>query len=181
MGNFYTNYTVRTTDQKAVAATLHGRAAFVSSVDNDCVVVFDEESEEQDIGVIRGLASCLSRAVRCPVLAVVNHDDDILAYFLFDNGVGFDEYDSTPDYFEGEGTPPSGGDAQKICSVFGSSSESETNTILHDSDYVFAFERHEALASALGLPKFTVGNGFNAISGGNFLPGFENVKLLKTD
>ena len=77
MGNFYTNNTLRGPSQQAVAAALAGRSAIVTPAQDGCVVVFDEASDEQNQEVITELAARLSREFDCPVLAVLNHDDDI--------------------------------------------------------------------------------------------------------
>jgi len=100
MGNFYTNYTLRGPDQQAVAKALAGRSAIVTPAQDGCVVVFDERSDEQEQEVITELAASLSREFGCPVLAVVNHDDDIFWYQLYVSGELADEYDSSPGYFD---------------------------------------------------------------------------------
>ena len=82
MGNFYTNYTLRGASPQEIVAVLAGRSAIVTPAHDGCVVVFDEESDEQDTGVITLLASRLSRELGCTVLAVLNHDDDIFWYQL---------------------------------------------------------------------------------------------------
>ena len=86
MGNFYTNYTLRGPSQQTVVAALAGRSAIVTPAQDGCVVVFDEESDEQNTEVITGLTSRLSCELRCPVLAVLNHDDDIFWYQLYLSG-----------------------------------------------------------------------------------------------
>src|SRR5215469_9709716 len=123
MGHFYVNYTLRGPDQKSVAAVLAGRSAIVSPIQDNCVVVFDKESEEQDNKIIAELASWLSGQLSCPLLAVMNHDDDVLWYQLYLNGELVDEYNSTPGYFDDSGDEeialagPKGGDAKKLCSA----------------------------------------------------------------
>ncbi len=77
MGNFYVNYTLFGPSQTAVAAMLAGRSAIVTSAQNGSVVVFDEESDEQSLSVLAKLAGRLSNELQCPVLTVLNHDDDI--------------------------------------------------------------------------------------------------------
>lgn len=72
MGNFYTNYTIRGPSQRAVAMALTGRSAIVTPQQDGWVVAFDE----QDMEVIAALARGLSGELRCPVLAVPNHDFD---------------------------------------------------------------------------------------------------------
>src|SRR5256885_10876113 len=86
MGSFYTNITLRTTQQFAVIDALKAqhRDAFVSRAENGCVVVCDRETEEQDIEELNSLASSLSGTFRCPALAVLNHDDDVLVCTLHD-------------------------------------------------------------------------------------------------
>ena len=78
MGGFYTNYTLRGPSQQAVSAALAGRKAVVTPEHAGCVVAFDEASDDQDEERIAELASRLSSELRCPVLAVLDHDDDIL-------------------------------------------------------------------------------------------------------
>jgi alanyl-tRNA synthetase len=171
MGNFYTNYTLRGPTQEQVAAALEGRSAFVTPQQNGCVVVYDEESEDQDMEVLSQMASRLSEELRCPVLAVLNHDDDILWYQLYADGELIDDYNSSPDYFEEveESTGPSGGDAEGLCRAFGSRKVAEVKRILQEpfgDKYTFAVQRHEDLARALGIPLFAVGKGYSYIARG---------------
>ncbi len=188
MGSFYTNYTLRGPSQKAVAAALAGRSALVTPEQNGCVVVFDEESEDQNQEVIAGLAGWLSEEFQCPVLAVLNHDDDILWYQLYLNGTLADEYDSSPGNFDADAdadNEPAGGDAEKLCQAFGSVKVKEVAAILHpgemDGDgYTFAMERHNDLAEALGLPEFSVGVGFEYATMGELPDGLDFRQLIKT-
>lgn len=186
MGNFYTNYTLRGPSQQAVAAALVGRSAIVTPEQDGCVVVFDEESDDQDQEVITGLASRLSRDLGCPVLAVLNHDDDIFWYQLYRSGELADEYDSSPGYFDAATEPsaPTGGDAQKLCSAFGASAVAEVESVLRkssfeDDGYTFAVERHTDLVRTLGIPSFGVGAGFRSVSDGEFPEGLGDDSLVK--
>lgn len=186
MGNFYTNFTLRGPSQQAVAAALAGRSAIVTPAQDGCVVVFDEQSDEQDSAVITELASRLSHELRCPVLAVLNHDDDIFWYQLYLSGELADEYDSSPGYFDASAEPsgPAGGDARKLCSAFGAASVAEVESILRKSSfdeggYTFAVERRADLARALGIPSFAVGAGYGYVSGGELPEGLEEEDLLR--
>jgi hypothetical protein len=173
VGNFYTNYTLRGPSQQAVSAALAGRSAIVTPVKDNSVVVFDEESDLQSAEVIAKLGSHLSIALGCPVLAVLNHDDDILFYQLYEGGSQTDEYCSAPGYFSGADAPPTGGNALKLCAAFGSSATEAVEPILHPPDgerATFAFEQHDALVRALGLSDYGVAAGFNYVSQGE-LPG----------
>jgi len=185
MGNFYTNYTLRGPGQQEVATALAGRAAIVTPEQDGCVVVFDQQSEEQDQHVIGEVASRLSRRFNCPVLAVLNHDDDIFWYQLFLNGKLADEYDSTPGYFDRAAEPsePAGGDAQKLCSAFESSNTDEAQEILRrscfgENGYSFAVERHADLVRVLGIPAFGVGAGYHYMSEGQLPEGLEESDLI---
>jgi len=186
MGNFYTNYTVRGPSQQAVAKALAGRTAIVTPAQDGCVVVFDEQSEEQDQAVIADLAACLSRELACPVLAVLNHDDDILWYQLYNSGELADEYDSSPGYFDplSEPSAPAGGDARTLSEAFGASNVAEVESVLRKSafeegGYTFAFERHADLARALGIPSFGVGAGYRYVADGELPEDLEEDDLIR--
>jgi hypothetical protein len=167
MGNFYANYTPRGPSQRDVAKALARRKAVVAPAQKGCVVAFDEQSDEQDQKVIAALASRLSGKLRCPVLAVLNHDDDILWYRLYENGKLTDEYDSSPGYFDPEAEPsaPAGGDAQRLCAALGVSNAATVESVLRKSSYgeegyAFASGRHADLVRALGLPECAVGTAY---------------------
>lgn len=186
MGNFYTNYTLRGPSPQAIVELLAGRSAIVTPAQDGCVVVFDEESEEQNTDVITSLASRLSRELRCPVLAVLNHDDDIFWYQLYLSGELADEYDSSPGYFDSGATPsvPAGGNAQKLCDAFGATAVAEVESVLRkpsfdEGGYTFAFERHEDLARALGIPLFGVGAGFGYVSQGEVPEELDEDTLIR--
>lgn len=187
MGNFYVNYTLRGVSQKAVAAALAGRSAIITPDQNGCVVAFDEESDTQDGKVITELGSRLSRVLSCPVLAVLNHDDDILWYQLFESGVVTDEYDSSPGYFDPSAEPsgPAGGDAIKLCAAFEGNDAPAVENVLrkacdHEHGYGFAVERHADLVTALGLPAFAVGTGYRYVCGGELPEGLTETDLIKS-
>lgn len=185
MGNFYVNYTLRGPNQQDVAKALAGRSAYLTPEEDGCVVAFDEESE-LDGEVIIPLAARLSRELHCAVLAVLNHDDDILWYQLYLDGELADEYDSTPGYFDSDATMPStpkGGDARSLCNAFGANDIEGVERVLRssilDGDYVFATQRHDDLASLLGIPSFAIGCGYSHIDGGEMPDGLEEDELLK--
>lgn len=171
MGNFYVNFTVKGASQQAVAGALAGRVAIVAPEQNGCVVAFDEESDHQDMEVVREVAAKLSGDLRRPVLAVLNHDDDILWIHLFLEGALADEYNSSPGYFDIDGGNedlPAGGDAAKLCAAFGADDLVAVEKILRkshldDDGYTFEVERHAELAEALGLPAFSVGAGYGSV------------------
>ncbi len=185
MGNFYTNYTLRTTNQKAVGTALSGRKAAVTPERNGCVVVFDEESDKQDEKCISELAAKLSREIHCPVLAILNHDDDILWYHLYEDGRLTDQYNSSPNYFEESEEPsaPTGGNAQRLCVAFGATDVASVERTLRKSafeegGYVFAFQRHVDLVHLLGIPEFAVGTSYANFESGEYPEGLSPTDLL---
>ena len=186
MGNFYTNYTLRGPSQQAVVAALAGRSAFVTPPQDGCVVVFDEKSEEQDQEVISELGSQLSQGLACPVLAVLNHDDDVLWYRLYQSGRLADEYDSSPGYFDvtAEPSEPAGGDARMLCGVFKAIDMAAVEGVLRkssfaDDGYAFAVERHGDLARTLGIPSVAVGAGYRSIAQGELPGGLRGDDLVR--
>jgi hypothetical protein len=186
MGNFYTNHTLRGPAQQAVASALAGHSAVVAPIQDGCVVVFDEQSDYQDTRVISNLAERLSREFDCPVLATLNHDDDILWYQLYLSGQLADEYDSCPGYFDDSAEPsgPAGGDAQKLCDAFGASDAAKVERILRKSaidqdGYAFAVERHMDLTRVLGIPSSAAGTGYRSIIDGELPDGIEEDDLVK--
>lgn len=185
LGNFYVNYTLRGPSPQDVVKALAGRSAYVTPEEHGCVVAFDEESE-QNAEAVSALAARLSRELHCAVLAVLNHDDDILWYQLCVDGELADEYDSTPGYFDSDATAPSaprGGDARKLCSAFGANDidgvEKTLRSSIADGDYIFAVQRHDDLARLLGIPSFAVGCGYSHIVSGEMPDGLEEEELLK--
>ena len=186
MGNFYVNHTVRA-PQDRVAALLEreGRTAFVGPTADGFTVVCDRACDDQDPAAITEVGGRLSAALDGPVLAVLNHDDDVLCYWLFEKGQLVEEYNSCPDYFdddEGGGfgifsgdeeddEPAAGGaigDGAELCRAFGRPDRyGRVRSILTARQPLFALETHQALVSALGLPEGAVGSGYRYVAGGD--------------
>jgi hypothetical protein len=187
MGGFYTNYTLRGPSQKAVADALAGRKAIVSPESSGCVVAYDEASDDQDQEAIATLALYLSGTLHCPVLAVLDHDDDILWYQLCEDGKLTDEYDSTPGYFDPAGEPssPAGGDAERLCSIFGVSDVATVEAVLRkssfdDDGYAFAHMRHADLVRVLGMPDFAVLKAYASFERGEYPEGLSAKDMMSS-
>lgn len=164
MGNFYTNVTLIDVELEQVRAVL-AEPAFLAAGEN-AVVVFasvDEDAPEE------GTAPLLSAAFGCRALAVSVHDDDILAFMVFDRGelvvngavpdpalVFGDEFGEMLAEM-GKQFPPV--DAEAVVGALGRGDVEAVRVVLTD-DFVFATERHAALCSALGLPTFGAGWGY---------------------
>lgn len=82
MGSFYVNFTTHGSDQAAIAEFLRSakRRAFVGPTLSGLTVFCDEKSDSQDDSEIKLVGEMVSKDVKAAVLAVLNHDDDILAY-----------------------------------------------------------------------------------------------------
>jgi hypothetical protein len=178
MGNFYVNHTVRGATLDAVAKAMAGRPCIIAPAENNYVVVYDAESDTQDPEVITELGQKLSRDLNAAVLAVLNHDDDILFFQLFQNGKVTDEYDSAPGYFEGNDSGPTGGNPAKLAEAFDVEDELSIERILR-GEYAFAVHRHQALAEALNLPSSSVGVGYKYIDEGELPEGLTEGDLIR--
>lgn len=170
MGSFYTNVTVRVTDEQAVGQHLasKGRGAFVSRAEGSALVIFDRDSEDQDYAVLRALAADLSDRFRCVALAVMNHDDDVLLYTLYRHGRAIDAYNSAPAYFDADQSAEDrGGDARRLAEAFdvpGRAPEIEATLGLEtgaDDGVAVESDRHARLVEVLGLPKCAIGTGYD--------------------
>ena len=133
------------------------RHTFVLPPTKGFVIVCDEESDTLDTRISSGLTNQLTNQFKCIGLAVINFDDDILWYQLFQNGKLLDEYNSNPDYFEAsEHSGAIGGNAQTLCDCFEKPSRvARVDGILHTlhgEGYIFENQRHIDLAKALGFP-----------------------------
>jgi hypothetical protein len=185
MGAFYSNITLTTPDQKGVVEALHGRRAVVVPGGGRYTVVFDFVCDEQDADAIEGLASRLSKEFACAALAVFVHDDDVFGYLLCERGELTDWYNSAPSYFDfniaGSPAGPAGGDAARLCAVFGSGAPGAIEAILRipaGSGYFSETERHRDLVHALASPSICVGTALASFYDGNLPCGFRAAQVM---
>jgi hypothetical protein len=185
MGGFYGNITLRGPSQEKVVQALHGRSAIVAPNVGDYTVVFDSVCDEQDIDEIQALTSRLSREMCCSALAVIVHDDDVLLYFLYRDGELADWYNSSPSYFDfgpaKEPAGPAGGDAERLCMIFGADNQQEVENVLRKREYVFEKERHEDLVRALALPRLAVGEALASFDRGEYPEGLSAGQMMRAD
>jgi hypothetical protein len=102
MGAFFTNCNVRTTDAAKCAKVLKsssGLRAFLTDSQNGWVTVYDEQTESQDIEILRRLAKKLSAELKTVAIGILLHDSDVFQYLIYENGELVDQFDSKPDYF----------------------------------------------------------------------------------
>ena len=153
-------------------------------LNNRVVVVYDKEADLQYWPLIEPLAKRLSEKLATAVLVAVNHDDDMLAYVLYERGKHMDTYSSSPKFVENAAneTGPIGGNPTIICEAFGSQDVDAVHAVLQkpsageDGGYVFALDRHRDLMQALGMTSQAFFVGYNYLDAGEFPP-----DLSKTD
>jgi hypothetical protein len=175
MGNFYVNHTMRAPRDRVVAfLERDGYTAFVSPTVDGFTSVFDQPSDTQDTAAIADLGAKLSAALHTPVVAFLNHDDDILCYWVFEAGEPIESYNSCPDYFgdfddEGDESESGlGGDGTELCRLFGRpDARDRVRGILSEPSAMFSSMTHHDLVTALGLPLWTVGTGYRYLSEGD--------------
>ena len=186
MGNFYTNFSIKGISAERVVEHLErtGREAIVVPERGGWVVACPEETELQHPLLMEEFAEGLSGAVGGVVFGVLNHDDDVLAYWLAEEGKMLDEYVSDPGALEGREEPPEGGDARVLCETLGRlEAVDRVERILHPADddpYAYsALARHEALVEALGLPPYAVDLGYTTASAGDLPEGLDEDDLIE--
>ena len=75
MGSFYANHTVCAPNLSIIESIEKIRPAFVSKNENGCLVVFDEQSENQDEEYMQDTNILLSQKTGGVVLSALIHDD----------------------------------------------------------------------------------------------------------
>jgi hypothetical protein len=174
MGSFYTNLTLRSPDTARIESTLRAlrRVAALTPPLDGYTVVFDRACDDQDTEEVGELASQLSIKLQCAVLAVINHDDSALIYELHDRGEFVDHYVSQPEYFEIDESEK-GGDAERLARAFGAETSIErVRAVLHPESggaapYSSESERHQDLIEVLGMPRASLGYGFDRVEAGD--------------
>ncbi len=121
MGNWYTNVSVKGAQQSDVVAVLEelGRRAYVTPETLGWVVVYDQQTDEFDLGILESLSLTLSTRLTCTALASCNADDDVLWLALYENGSLSTRYASSRKAFEdGDEFPELAETAQVLARVF---------------------------------------------------------------
>ena len=159
MGASFTNLQIRNTSSKAILAALpklmEGRG-YVSSQKGGWVTVYSEAMDEQGDETKR-LAGELSKVLKTEVFGFQVFDSDIAMYWLYRNGEMLDEFNSSPDYFEGEKDEEAGGSGGNPEIVLplcvGGATREQLQEILHPADGypVMAEDIVGELAKLLGM------------------------------
>jgi hypothetical protein len=175
MGAFFTNYQVRGKSASEVCGALEPLVegqAYVSPEKNGWVTVYDSASDRQEESTITHLAAELSRSLDTAVFGFMVHDSDIAFYWLYQNGVLIDEFNSAPDYFETAGEETKfrvRGDAEALlpfCVV--GTSPSQIEAVIHPAENfpVFAEEILVKLSQLFGIDDVRMSLGFEYFDGG---------------
>lgn len=170
MGNFYTNVSLKNVSAPSVAAVMEAlhRESYVLQTGADCIV-YDRDSESQDTEVLAALAEHLATELDTVAFAVLNHDDDILWFQLYDRSELVAEYANQ------------GGPRTKVgplVKTLGAPSQLLRIRFELARPYVFQVDRHEKLVGLLGLPIAAVGSGFGYIQRDEVPEGAEATDLL---
>jgi len=153
MGGSYGSIHVRTTDTAAVRVALEcisrntGTKFLLAPAIDAWVSVFPQ-GNGQDMEV----SARLVETVVEPLIHVVVHDDDVLAYQFYEGGKLVDAYNSCPDYFGGE-PADRGGVVERLNSILPDAAKRKTLAeLLSMKRFTFEVERLQKLTELLGLP-----------------------------
>ena len=199
MGNWYTNVSVKGAQQSDVVAVLEelGRRAYVTPETLGWVVVYDQQTDEFDLGILESLSLTLSTRLTCTALASCNADDDVLWLALYENGSLSTRYASSRKAFEdGDEFPELAETAQVLARVFHKpEAKLQVLSLLRKSHgilgllgfylkirlgYVVEVARHLDLSNLLGMPRAAVGLGYTYVNKGEIPEGIDREGLRRT-
>jgi hypothetical protein len=199
MGNWYTNVAVKGAQQSDVVAALEeiGRRAYVTPETLGWVVVYDQQTDEFDLGILESLALTLSTRLSCTALASCNADDDVLWLALYEKGNLSTRYASSRKAFEdGEEFPSLQETAQVLARVFDRpAAKDDVLRVLRRTHgilglfslylkirlaYVVEVQRHLDLTNLLEMPRAAVGLGYTYVNKGETPEGMEREALRRT-
>jgi hypothetical protein len=171
MGSFYTNITLRDPKGDIPEEVLRniGRSAYVFRKAND-VVVFDQRCEDQDSEELAALADHFSSELKCVTFAVLNHDDSVLWFQVYQDSNLLAEYASK----DGPRT-----DIRALCHALNRSEAWLQVWFTLRRPYIFETNRHAALVRIFGIPEAAVGFGWTYIERGELPPGITIAELVR--
>jgi len=199
MGNWYTNVAVKGAQQSDVVAALEelGRRAYVTPETSGWIVVYDQQTDEFDLGILESLALTLSTRLSCTALASCNADDDVLWLALYENGNLSTRYASARNAFEdGEEFPGPQETAEVLSRVFERpAAKNDVSRVLRRTHgilgllslylkirlaYIVEVQRHLDLTNLLGMPRAAVGLGYTYVNKGETPEGMDRETLRRT-
>lgn len=161
MGSFYVSLTVRADASKAFADALQevGDSGLIGPYLGGWTTCLSQELDRQDQRVIDFYGERLSAALGAPVIAVLNHDSDILSIDLYENGTRAASYNSCPGYFASDPSEdelkPSLTDAAPFAALATEVGTDDVERVLLQHD-VLAEDIHKGLIDLLDLPAYSV-------------------------
>jgi hypothetical protein len=190
---------VKGAQQSDVVALLEalGRRAYVTPETSGWIVVYDQQTDEFDLGVLESLALTLSTRLSCTALASCNADDDVLWLALYENGGLSTRYASSRKSFQdGDEFPDPKETADVLVRVFQKpEAKSSVLHVLRKSRgflgllgfyfkirfaYVVEVHRHLDLTNLLGMPRAAVGLGYTYVNKGDTPEGMAREALRRT-
>lgn len=199
MGNWYTNICVKGVQQSQVVAALDelGRRAYVTPGMNEWIIVYDQDTDKLDLNELESLALTISTRLSCTALASFNADDDVLWLGIYENGKLSARYASEKKRFEdGAEFPRIAEVTEVLCRVFARAEKNQqVRRVLRRRHsilgflfplskfrlaYLFEVMRHSDLAEALGIPKASVGMGYEYVHRGETPEGLNRRDLQET-
>lgn len=199
MGNWYTNVSLRGTQQADVISVLEelGRRAYITPEAGGWIVVYDQQTDEFDLSALESLALTLSTRLRCTALASCNADDDVLWLALYESGNLATRYASSRESFEDGHEFPNLKDAAEVLvrAFQQPQAASQVLRVLRRPHgvlgllnlilklrfaYIAEVERHLDLSNLLGAPPAAVGLGYRYIHKGETPEGVERSALRRT-
>ena len=199
MGNWYTNVSVKGAQQSDIVAALEelGRRAYVTPEVSGWIVIYDQQTDDFDLGILESLALTLSTRLSCTALASCNADDDVLWLALYENGSLSTRYASSRNAFEdGDEFPDTKETAQVLARVFEKpQAANQVFGVLGKSHgflgllslyfkirlaYVVEVQRHLDLSNLLAMPRAAVGLGYTYVNKGETPEGMNREALRRT-
>jgi hypothetical protein len=199
MGNWYTNVSLRGAQQADVITALEelGRRAYVTPETSGWIVVYDQQTDEFDLGILESLALTLSTRLSCTALASCNADDDVLWLALYENGSLSTRYASSLESFEdGSEFPDLKETAEVLSRVFQKpEANNQVLRLLRKAHgvlgllslflkfriaYITEVARHLDLSNLLGMPRAAVGLGYRYVNKGETPEGMDREALRRT-
>jgi hypothetical protein len=144
------------------------REAYVVAVNGHCVV-FDRQCESQDTEILAALGEHLATRLNGLAFAVLNHDDDVLWFQVYQRSELVAEYAN-------RGGPST--NVRALCRLFDRPKDIIPVWLLLRRPFLFQISRHRRLARRLGLPQASVGSGFNYLSRGEVPAGATLDQLI---
>lgn len=169
MGNFYVNMTLKA-ERIALKSLLdHISDRSVIGPDKDGWLTFSSVLlEQQDQQNIDDYGIGLSEQFAGPVIAVLNHDDDVLSIDLYEGGARTATYNSCPGYFREDATAADFEPKFTNPEAYDALAPGKGVGALLSSRPIFAIEAHVDFNKLVGLPGESAGFGFRNAERGEF-------------